>query len=127
MGKRKVINIPGVAHSAPIPMGVKIGQMVFSSAIIGKDPETQTFPEDLKKQAELVFQNLRTFMEIAEGTVDDIAHVNVFIKKNSMIEFVNQEWIVMFPDENDRPARHTVVADLPSGILVQLEIIAVLN
>ena len=32
----------------------------------------------------------------------------------------------MFPDEDDRPARHTVRADLRRGMLVQLEFIAVI-
>ncbi|MBI3060714.1 MAG: RidA family protein, partial [Deltaproteobacteria bacterium] len=38
--KREVVNIPGLAHGAPIPNGAKIGNMVFSSAISGRDTET---------------------------------------------------------------------------------------
>jgi hypothetical protein len=32
----------------------------------------------------------------------------------------------MFPNENDRPARHTTVQDLREGLRVQIEMTAVL-
>ena len=43
-------------------------------------------------------------------------------------EALNVEWIKCFPDEHDRPARHTLVkTDLPGGMLMQIEIIAVIQ
>lgn len=127
MAKRKVLKVPGVEHDAPIPMGVKIGQMVFSSGIMGRDPETGSLPSEPERQAEFVFRNLSAMMEDAGGTTDDIAHVTVFIKDDSIREHVNREWLGMFPREDDRPARHAIRHDLPGGMLVQLEITAVLG
>jgi 2-iminobutanoate/2-iminopropanoate deaminase len=49
------------------------------------------------------------------------------LKDLSYRDAVNKPWLEMFPDENDRPARHATQADLPGGMLVQLEIIAVLD
>ena len=40
MAKRKSIHIKGMEHGAPIPNGVVIGNMIFSSAISGKDAKT---------------------------------------------------------------------------------------
>jgi 2-iminobutanoate/2-iminopropanoate deaminase len=40
---------------------------------------------------------------------------------------VNEFWAVHFPDAHDRPARHAIVHDLPAGMLVQLEIVAVVE
>ena len=37
MARRKSIHIKGMEHGAPIPNGVVIGNMIFSSAISGKD------------------------------------------------------------------------------------------
>ncbi|MBI2992156.1 MAG: RidA family protein, partial [Deltaproteobacteria bacterium] len=62
-GKRQVVNIPGLAHGAPIPNGAKIGNMVFSSAISGRDTETGKLPEEPDRQAEALFRNIRTFMK----------------------------------------------------------------
>lgn len=127
MAKRQVLEIPGVSHQAPIPMGVKMGKLVFSSAIMGQDPKTGALPAEPERQAELVFQNIRTFMKAAGGTPDDIAHMTVFLKDLGNREHLNREWLKMFPNKDDRPARHAVQADLPRGMLIQCEIIAVLD
>ena len=74
-----------------------------------------------------MFSNLRTLMTNAGGTTDDIAHMTVFLKDLAYRDHVNNEWLKMFPDEDDRPARHAVQADLPRGMLIQVEIIAVLD
>jgi 2-iminobutanoate/2-iminopropanoate deaminase len=125
--KRQSIEIPGVSHGAPIPCGAKVGNMLFSSGIMGRDPATGELPDDPYRQAEFAFQNLRTMLEIAGATTDDIGHMSVMLKDLSYRDAVNKPWLEMFPDEHDRPARHATQADLPGGMLVQLEIIAVLD
>ena len=42
-------------------------------------------------------------------------------------EAINRPWLDMFPDEDDRPARHTSRYDPPGGMKVQIEIVAVLD
>ena len=50
------------------------------------------------------------------------------MKDRSQREAVNAPWLEMFPDEDDRPARHAIEYDaFPPGILVQLEVVAVLD
>lgn len=126
MAKRKVLKAGLPHHRNPIPTAVKIGQMVFSSAIPGQDPKTHTTPPEPERQVELAFENIRRVMEEAGGTTDDIAKVTVFLKDMKYREHVNKEWLKMFPDEDNRPVRHAIKADLPGELAVQLEIIAVL-
>ncbi len=123
---RQIITIPGTPHGAPIPNGTKIGNMVFSSAISGRDIEKKVVPEDPDEQAAAMFRNLRTFMEKAGGTPDNIAHMTVFMKEEKYRDNVNKEWLKMFPNEDDRPARHALKAELRGGMLFQIEVIAVL-
>ena len=123
---REVISIPGMPHGAPIPNGAKIGNMVFSSAISGRDVEKKVLPEDPDEQAAAMFRNLRTFMKSAGGTPDNIAHMTVFMKEEKYRDNVNTEWLKMFPNEDDRPARHALKAELRGGMLFQIEVIAVL-
>jgi enamine deaminase RidA (YjgF/YER057c/UK114 family) len=113
-------------HGAPIPNGAVIGNLVFSSAISGKDAETGVLPDDPDEQAEAMFRNLRRFMESAGGTPENIAHVKVYLKDEKYRDNVNQPWIKMFPDEHDRPARHALRAELRGKVLFQIEVIAVL-
>ncbi|PZC47969.1 MAG: 2-iminobutanoate/2-iminopropanoate deaminase [Chloroflexi bacterium] len=128
MPKRQIIEVPGVAHNAPIPMAVKIGNTVYSSGIIGADPATGEIPEDAAAQTQFMFQHIGTIMEQAGGSTADIAHMTVYVKDNSTRQLINAEWLKMFPDENDRPARHAIRTDeLQRGMLIQCEIVAVLD
>ena len=127
MAKRTVIEMPGLSHAAPIPNGAKIGNMVFSSAISGKDTATGKVPADADEQAEVLFTNIRKFMELAGGTPENIAHMTVFLKDEKDRESINKAWLKMFPDEHNRPARHAVKAEVRGGgLLFQVELIAVL-
>ena len=100
--------------------------MVFSSAISGRDTETNEIPADPDKQAEALFQNVRTFMELAGGTPTDIGHMTVYLKEERYRESINKEWLKMFPNENNRPARHSMTANVRGEMLFQIELIAVL-
>ena len=127
MAKRQVLEIPGISHAAPIPMAVKMGNLLFSSAIMGEDPETHSLPPEPERQAELVFNNIRTLLDKAGGTPDNIARMTIFLKDLAYRDLVNEQWLKMFPNEDDRPARHALQVDLPRGMLIQVEIIAVLD
>ena len=127
-GKRRSIHVEGVQHGAPIPMGALVGNSLFSSGIMGAGPATGEVPEDLESQCELAFANRKTLVENAGGAVEDIGSVKVWMKDRGQREAVNRPWLKMFPDENNRPARHAVEYDaFPPGVQVQLEIIAVLG
>jgi 2-iminobutanoate/2-iminopropanoate deaminase len=126
MAKRKSIHIKGMEHGAPIPNGVVIGNMVFSSAIGGKDAKTGVLSDNPDEQAEAMFRNLALFMESVGGSPDNIAHVKLYLKDEKYRDHVNGPWVKMFPNEHDRPARHALKVDLRGKNLFQIEIVAVL-
>jgi 2-iminobutanoate/2-iminopropanoate deaminase len=128
--KRKLrsIEVPGVTHgSVPIPMGARVGNIIFSSGLMGKDPATDTLPSDAASQARFVFQNMRALLQNGGATLEDVGRVTVFIKDNTIRDAINAEWLQCFPDPHDRPARHTLIYDLQGGMLVQLEVVAVVE
>lgn len=126
MAKRKSIHVKGMEHGAPIPNGTVMGNLVFSSAISGKDTKTGVMSPDPDEQAQAMFRNLTLFMESAGGTPDNIASMKVYLKEEKYRDSVNKAWEKMFPDEHDRPARHALKADLRGDMLMQIEVIAVL-
>ncbi|HWP56889.1 MAG TPA: RidA family protein [Candidatus Acidoferrales bacterium] len=126
MPKRKVITAGLPHHRNPIPTAIRIGSMVFTSAVGGQDPVTHETPEDPEKQVENCFKTIRRIMEEAGGTTDDIAKMTVYLKDMKYREYVNREWLKMFPDENDRPVRHAMKADLAGSNVIQIEVTAVL-
>jgi len=108
-------------------MGVRIGNLIFSSGIMGKDPADDSLPDDPARQAELMFQNVRTLLEGAGAGLGDVARMTVFLKDDAYREHLNREWLRAFPDEHDRPARHTLLWDLPGRMLIQCELVAVVT
>jgi len=126
MAKRTVVEIPGLAHNVPIPNGAKIGNMVFSSAISGRNTETGKLPADPDEQAQVLFRNIQKFMELAGGSLENIGKMTVFLRDEKYRDSINKAWLKMFPDEHNRPARHAVKADLRGEVLFQIELIAVL-
>jgi 2-iminobutanoate/2-iminopropanoate deaminase len=126
MAKRVSVEIPGLSHGAPIPMGARIGNLVYSSGISGRDPKTNELPTDPDRQAERLFQNVRTFMAQAGGTTDAIIRMTVYVSDEKYRETINHEWLKMFPDAHDRPARHATRPELRGGVLFQVEVVAVL-
>ena len=126
--KGRSIQVDGVQHGAPIPMGARVGNMIFSSGIIGVDPSTGKVPEDLDSQCVFAFANMKTMLENAGATTKNVGTIKVYMKDRSQRDAVNRPWLEMFPDENDRPARHAIEYDaFPPGVLVQLEIVAVVD
>jgi 2-iminobutanoate/2-iminopropanoate deaminase len=125
---RRSLYVPGIHHGQnPIPSGVVIGGFLFSGGVSGQDPETSTVPENPALQAELAFANVRRLLEAAGGTTANIAHVTVYLKDMAHRELINNEWLKLFPDEDDRPTRHTLKAELSGVTALQLQVMAVLN
>jgi enamine deaminase RidA (YjgF/YER057c/UK114 family) len=126
MAWRESINVPPSIHTNPIPSAARVGNMLFTSVIGGRDPDTGQVPDSPEQQAVNVFKNLRAILAKGGATPGDVAHVTVFIKDNSVRPLVNKPWVEMFPDENSRPARHAII-DPNLGGHVQIEVIAVIQ
>ena len=119
MAKRKSINYPGFKHENPIPNASRVGSILMSSIISGRDPETSTMPPDLAGQVSNVFKQIKLCVEAAGGTPDDIIKIEFWMKQPSTGRAaLNEEWVKMFPDEATRPARHTqqLGADSPQHV-----------
>jgi 2-iminobutanoate/2-iminopropanoate deaminase len=124
---RESFDLEGISHTVPIPFGTRVGDMLFSSGIMGVDPSTGNLAESLSAQVRFAFANMERLLRKAGGNLGDVGHVRVLVSEEGHRAAVNEEWLRAFPDAHDRPARHTVVSALRGGMLVQLEIIAVLK
>lgn len=126
MAKRRAIKGPDIPeHPQPFPPAVRIGNMIFSAGVGSKDARSGKVPADPKAQVAQAFANMKRIVETGGGTVGDIAKVVVYLNDRKDRDMVNDEWVRMFPDEDDRPVRHTVTSELPRNAVIQLEFIAV--
>ena len=105
MAKRKSIQWAGFMHENPIPNASMIGNILMSSIISGRDPETHTMPPDAEAQIANIFKHIKACVEAAGGTVDDILKVNFWVKDPAVgRKMLNGPWEKMFPDPASRPA-----------------------
>ncbi|HWO72659.1 MAG TPA: RidA family protein [Dehalococcoidia bacterium] len=126
MAWRESFEIAPVKHNAPIPMATRVGNILYTSGIMGADPETGQIPASIEDQARNCFRNLQNILTKAGAKPSDVLRVTVFIKSNQNRQAVNPPWLEMFPDPHSRPARHqTVVETLNFDI--QIEAMAVIE
>lgn len=121
------IHVPGASHKAPIPAAARVGNILCTSAVSGKDPVSGELPADIQTQARNTFANLRAVLAAGGASMDDVVKFSVSIKSDAVRDAVNAEWNAAFPDPHDRPARHIVVADLQHGMQLQIEVLAVIS
>lgn len=118
------IDVPGASHNAPIPAAARVGPLLCTSAVSGKDPATGALPADAAAQARNAFANLKAVLQAGGASLQDVVKFSVSIKDNAVREPLNAEWLACFPDPHDRPARHIVLQDLQHGMWLQIEVMA---
>jgi 2-iminobutanoate/2-iminopropanoate deaminase len=127
MSKRRSIEIPGLEHVHPIPNACRIGGLLMTGGIYGKDPATGKLVDGIAGQCAFMFANIRRVLEAGGATPEDVIKIHVWIKNKDDRDHLNREWLAMFPDPHSRPTRHTFKdEDQPYGALVSCEVIAVL-
>lgn len=120
--RRQVLEIPGMAHQDPMAMGVKIGDRLFSSRIMGTDTGTGRMGEGVEREAALAFQNMRTLLGRAGAGPENLTQVTAFVKDLAYREIVTRHWREMFPNGTVQQPRLQIVRFDAPGPLVRLEI-----
>jgi 2-iminobutanoate/2-iminopropanoate deaminase len=100
----------GNAGPAPIPDGARVGNIIASSLIAGRD-EDGTFSRDPEAQARAMFAYMVTFLERAGATTESVVQLTVYLQDESYRAAMNKAWLETFPDPNSRPGRIIVYRD----------------
>ena len=115
-------------NSAPEAIGtysqaVKTGSTVYLSGQIPLIPETmEIISDDISDQINQVFKNLSAVAAAADGSLDDIVKLNVFLTDLSHFPTVNEIMATYF--NQPYPARAAIgVSALPKGAAVEMDAI----
>ena len=117
-----------LTQKAPKPIGpynqaVQVGNFLFVSGQLAIDPKEDKFVvEGIKLQTHKVMENIKAILESAGYCLKDIVQSTVYLSSISLFEEFNREYAKYF--ESDYPARATVGAELKSGALVEVSVIA---
>lgn len=114
------------AAIGPYSIAVKANGLVFVSGQLGIDPTTGNLVEgDVQAQAWQALTNLKTVLEAAGTSLENVVKTTVFLSDIHDFALVNKTYAGFFTAEF--PARSAVqVAALPKGGLVEVEAIAVI-
>lgn len=133
-----------VASEAPQPVGLypharRVGGWLFLSGIGPRDPQTNQIPGlvvdqqgnitayDIEAQCHAVFRNVRTVLEAAGATWEQLVDVTVFLT-NIQQDFTTFNRIYADYFQTNQPCRTTVeVNALPTPIAIELKCIAVVE
>jgi 2-iminobutanoate/2-iminopropanoate deaminase len=128
VAQRQSVNFPGFSHSNPTPNASRIGNIMMTSVISGVDPGTRNLPPELDGQVANLFRHIRSAVEAAGGSPDNIIKINFYMKDPATGRAaLNGEWVKMFPDADARPARHTMALGAESNALVTCDFTAVFS
>jgi 2-iminobutanoate/2-iminopropanoate deaminase len=121
MVRQTVMAENGPAPAGPYSHAVVANGFVFISGQGPIDPETGTMPDAFVDQVRQTLENVRTILEAAGSSLDDVVKVNAYVTDLTRFAEFNEVYKEFF--ENDPPARTTVAAAL-LGMLVEIDCVA---
>lgn len=119
------IDIENLHHSAPIPAASRVGPVLATSGVGGRDPATGKLPADIEGQVRFSFENLKRLLAAGGMDLGDVVRITIYVTDDKIREIINKYWVECYPDAARRPARHTLVMPLRGGMAIQLDALAV--
>ncbi|WP_341957975.1 RidA family protein [Pseudomonas sp. RC10] len=124
MSHRQTIHLDQFSHTNPIPAACRRGPLLMTGVINGNDPKTGDLPEDLETQCQHMFSHINAILQAAGALPDDMVKMTVWMQDRDQRGPLNAQWLSLFPDPDNRPARHAIQAATPSKFLIQCEFTA---
>lgn len=127
MARRRSVNIPGFKHVNPIPNASAVGSLLMSGVVNGVDAATGELPATLQQQCENMFAHVRSILEAAGGSLDDVIKMTIWMKDVGDRAPLNEQWLKYFPDAASRPARYVLPHAGGGSSLILCDVTAVLQ
>jgi reactive intermediate/imine deaminase len=109
-------------------LGIKTGNLLFTSGAVGWDAsEKNVGGGDIKAQTRQAFENIRSVVESAGGSMENIVKVTVYLTDPDDYPAMNEVRAEVFPKD---PPASTAFVDkrlIPPDCLVEIEAVAALD
>lgn len=110
----------------PYSQAIVANGFVFCAGTPGIDPATGTAPDGIEAQTEQALKNLAAVLEAAGSSLRNVVKTTIFYKNVEDFALLNAVYARHMPEP--APARSAPAnVDLPRGLLVSIEAIAVLS
>ena len=124
MPPKQCIEVPGLPAAGPYSHAVKAGGLLFVSGQPGLDPATGKPSTDPVEQMRQAFRNLETVLQAAGSSMELVVNTTVIVTDLANFPTVNQMFAEAFPA--NPPARMTINAPLPLGLVFSIGCVAAL-
>lgn len=125
LSRKKAIIPPGYKIAGPFVPGVQVGDRVFISGFLGRDPATGKVPDDPAEQVQMALDRFHTVLAAAGLDWGNVVFINPYMTKEIPMEVMNRVYAKHFEFGNT-PARATIpVHALPMGAHMEFTGIAV--
>jgi len=117
-----------LSQNAPKPIGsynqaIQAGKFLFVSGQLAIDPkEGKIVAKDIILQTRQVMDNIKAILEAANYSLKDVVKSTVYLSSMGLFDEFNHEYARYF--EEEFPARATIGAELKSGALVEVSVVA---
>jgi 2-iminobutanoate/2-iminopropanoate deaminase len=120
---RQAFQPEGMAKPKPPYSPVVVsGDTVWTAGQIAYDAEGNLIGGGIAEQTRRSLENVRACLEAAGCTMDDVVKVNAYLADLSHLAGYNDVYREFF--DEPFPARSSVQAGLPPGVLVEIEAVA---
>ena len=126
MDKKIIYTEKAPAPIGPYSQAVMVGNILYTSGQIALNPETMVLVLDsIESETEQVMQNLKSLLEAAEMSFENVFKTTIFITNMHDFARINAVYGKYF-NEKTAPARETVqVAALPKFVNIEIAMMAV--
>lgn len=120
---RQALQPDGVARPKPPFSPVVVsGDLVYTAGQVAYDADGSVVAGGIEEQTRRTLENVRTCLDAAGCTLDDVMKVNAFLADLGDFDGYNRVYREFFAEPY--PARTSVQAGLPAGLLVEIEAVA---
>lgn len=125
MEKRSIFTEEAPKAIGPYSQAITVGDMIITSGQLGINPKTgDMVDETIQDETRQSLNNLKSVLEAAGATLNDVVKTTVFIKDMNQFASINEVYAEFFNEH--KPARSCVeVARLPKDGNVEIEAIAI--
>ncbi|WCM15873.1 RidA family protein [Priestia filamentosa] len=110
----------------PYSQGIIVNNMLYNSGQIPLRADGTLVEGSIEEQTEQVFANLQAILEEAGASFDTVVKTMVFLDDINDFQAVNEVYGRYFAEH--KPARSCVeVANLPKGVGIEIEVIALVK
>jgi 2-iminobutanoate/2-iminopropanoate deaminase len=120
---RQALQPDGMAAPKPPYSPVVVsGDLVYTAGQIAHDADGSLVAGGIEEQTRQTLENVRTCLEAAGCTLDDVIKVTAFLADLGDFDGYNRAYREFFSEPY--PARTSVQAGLPPDVLVEIEAVA---